>query len=64
MADDAAAVAELLRDPSGYIYICGLKAMEKGVEEAFSDIARSVGLDWVTVRDAMREDGRYHVETY
>ena len=37
---------------------------EHGVEEALSDIARGAGLDWKTIRDTMREDGRYHVETY
>ncbi|MBV1903985.1 MAG: benzoyl-CoA 2,3-epoxidase subunit BoxA [Marinosulfonomonas sp.] len=57
-------VASLLSDPNAYIYICGLKAMEQGVEEAFSDIARGIGLDWLAVRDEMRETGRYHVETY
>jgi benzoyl-CoA 2,3-epoxidase subunit A len=57
-------IAELLRDPKGHIYICGLKEMEQGVEEALSDIARGVGLTWVEIRDAMRQDGRYHVETY
>ena len=57
-------VAALLQDPKGYIYICGLKAMEQGVEEALSDIARGIGLNWTEVRDAMRDDGRYHVETY
>ena len=57
-------VSALLQDPKGYIYICGLKAMEQGVEEALSDIARSTGLVWTDVRDTMREDGRYHVETY
>lgn len=57
-------IAALLQDPKGHIYICGLKAMEQGVEEAFSDIARGVGLTWTEVRDAMRQDGRYHVETY
>ena len=57
-------VIALLRDPNGYIYICGLKAMEHGVEAALSDIARGAGLDWVALRDAMRETGRYHVETY
>ncbi|WP_306025916.1 benzoyl-CoA 2,3-epoxidase subunit BoxA [Oceaniradius stylonematis] len=60
-ADD---VAALMRNPDGYIYICGLKAMEHGVEEALSDIARSAGLVWTEVRDTMRDDGRYHVETY
>ncbi|MHA6262922.1 benzoyl-CoA 2,3-epoxidase subunit BoxA [Arenibacterium sp. CAU 1754] len=64
LREESAQVAELLKDPAGYIYICGLKAMEKGVEEALSDIARSAGLNWTDVRDAMREDGRYHVETY
>lgn len=57
-------VAVLMQDPDGYIYICGLKAMETGVEEALSDIARGVGLEWTGIRNAMRESGRYHVETY
>ena len=57
-------VASLMHDPKGHIYICGLKAMEHGVEEALSDIARGTGLIWTDVRDAMRDDGRYHVETY
>ena len=57
-------VAALLTDPNAHIFICGLKAMEHGVEEALSDIARGAGLDWTATRDAMREDGRFHVETY
>jgi len=61
---EAEAVAALMKNPKGHIYICGLKAMEHGVEEALSDIARGVGLVWTDIRDAMREDGRYHVETY
>ena len=64
LRDDAERVADLLRDPNGYIYICGLKAMETGVEEALSDIARGIGMTWTEIRDKMREDGRYHVETY
>ena len=57
-------MAGLLKDSKGHIYICGLKSMEQGVEEALSDIARGIGLDWASLRDSMREDGRYHVETY
>ena len=64
LREDADRVAALLKDPNGYIYVCGLKAMEVGVEEALSDIARSAGLEWTEVRDTMREDGRYHLETY
>ena len=64
LREESEQVAKLLSDPKGHIYICGLKAMEQGVEEALSDIARKQGLVWTEVRDAMREDGRYHVETY
>ena len=57
-------VAEFLQGDDGYIYICGLKAMEHGVEEALADIARGIGLDWGETRDRLRDSGRYHVETY
>jgi benzoyl-CoA 2,3-dioxygenase component A len=64
LREEKDAVAGLLADPDGYIYICGLRAMEEGVEEALSAIAEGAGLEWRSVRDTMREDGRYHVETY
>ncbi len=58
------AVAELLLDPQTHIYICGLRGMEEGVEKAFTNIAESIGQPWQSLRDTMREEGRYHVETY
>ncbi len=61
---DAAAIAPMLGDANTYIYVCGLKAMETGVEAAFQDIARGAGLNWQEIRTNMREGGRYHVETY
>lgn len=64
LRDETDRVAQLLQNPDGYIYICGLKAMEQGVEEALKDIARGIGLNWSELRDRMRDDGRYHVETY
>lgn len=57
-------VAELLNDPLTHIYICGLRGMEEGVEKAFVSIAESIGQQWTALRDVMREEGRYHVETY
>jgi benzoyl-CoA 2,3-dioxygenase component A len=58
------AIVPLLTDPNTHIYVCGLRQMEAGVEQAFVDIAREAGLNWESTRDAMREAGRYHVETY
>lgn len=58
------AVAEMLADPHSYIYICGLRGMEEGVEHALTNIAESMGVEWTGLRDTMRDEGRYHVETY
>lgn len=59
-----ATVAPMLSDPNTHIYVCGLRQMEAGVEQAFLDIAKEAGIGWESTRDAMREAGRYHVETY
>lgn len=64
LRDASTTVTSFLKSDNGYIYICGLRAMEQGVEEAMSDIASDAGLQWREIRDVMREDGRYHVETY
>ena len=64
MVAESDAVAELLEDPATHIYICGLRGMEEGVEKAFADIAKGAGKSWGEMRDAMRKEGRYHVETY
>ncbi len=61
---EAEEIAELLNDSNAHIYICGLRGMEEGVEKALVNIAESVGLPWTSLRNAMREEGRYHVETY
>ena len=61
---EAEAVADLLADARAHIYVCGLRGMEAGVEQAFVGIAESVGLSWEALRETMRAEGRYHVETY
>jgi benzoyl-CoA 2,3-dioxygenase component A len=61
---DAEAIAPMLTDPATHIYVCGLKAMETGVEAAFEDIARGAGLKWADIKATLRDEGRYHVETY
>ncbi|MES2601421.1 MAG: benzoyl-CoA 2,3-epoxidase subunit BoxA [Pseudomonadota bacterium] len=61
---EMAQIAALLRDDKTHVYICGLKGMESGVDEAFADACRSASIDWSALKPAMRESGRYHVETY
>jgi benzoyl-CoA 2,3-dioxygenase component A len=64
LRDARGTIAPLLKDGNTHVYVCGLRQMETGVESAFADIASGIGLSWETVRDEMRETGRYHVETY
>jgi benzoyl-CoA 2,3-dioxygenase component A len=57
-------IAPLLMSDRTHLYICGLKGMEAGVDEALVDLGRGAGLDWPKLRGEMRVAGRYHVETY
>jgi len=57
-------VVRLLDDPDSYVYICGLKDMEHGVDQAFRDACRAHGADWDRRLPELRAQGRYHVETY
>ena len=64
MQKEATCITELLRDEHTHVFVCGLKDMEAGVEQAFDAIVRSAELDWQSLRSELLLDGRYHVETY
>ena len=64
MRTRAADLAALLRRETTYIYVCGLRGMEAGVEAAFHDICREHSLSWDDCRSRLRDEGRFHVETY
>jgi benzoyl-CoA 2,3-dioxygenase component A len=64
MRNRAAEIAALLKRDTTHVFICGLRGLEDGVESAFSDIGRQYGIDWPSLRTAMRAAGRYHAETY
>ncbi|WP_424136559.1 hypothetical protein [Roseomonas chloroacetimidivorans] len=60
----AAEMAELLRRPRTHVYVCGLRGLEDGLDAVLTEIATQGGFDWPTLRAEMREQGRWHVETY
>lgn len=64
LREKSADIAGLLRADDSYLYVCGHKRMEAGVTEALEAICREHGMDWKTVCDEMRNQGRLHVETY
>lgn len=57
-------VARLIADPDTFVYVCGLKGMEDGVAQAFADVCRAHGHDWDALLPSLRQQGRYHLETY
>ncbi|MCK6422321.1 MAG: benzoyl-CoA 2,3-epoxidase subunit BoxA [Aquabacterium sp.] len=64
MRERAADLAVLLADPNAYFYVCGLKSMEEGVVLALRDIAQQAGLNWDSVAQSLKQEGRLHLETY
>lgn len=57
-------IADALRNPKTYIYVCGLRGLEEGVETAMAEICARHALDWPELRLQMCEEGRLHIETY
>ena len=47
-----------------HIYLCGLKGMEPGIDEAMTKAAEEKGLNWAELRPQLKKAGRWHVETY
>ena len=45
-------------------YMCGLKGMEEGINEALTEIAGRHGVDWAARREELKKAKRWHVETY
>ena len=54
----------LLQDPNTFVYVCGLKAMEEGVVLALKDAVQKAGQDWESIGQALKREGRLHLETY
>lgn len=55
---------ELMQNPKTHTYICGLKGMEGGIDEALSAAAAKHDVNWDEYRKAMKKEHRWHVETY
>ena len=64
IAEHADKLWELVQNPKTHTYICGLKGMEDGIDEAMSAAASKHGVDWIEYRKGMKKEHRWHVETY
>ena len=57
-------IFSLIEDPKTHIYLCGLRGMEPGIDEAMKTAASAKGLSWSELRPQLKKAGRWHVETY
>jgi len=62
--ENADEIFSLIENPKTSIYLCGLKGMEPGIDEALIKAASTKGLDWVEMRKELKKAKRWNVETY
>ncbi|NET31142.1 MAG: ferredoxin-NADP reductase [Cyanothece sp. SIO1E1] len=64
VAEHAEELWDLISQEKTHTYICGLKGMEGGIDEALSAAAAKRGVEWSEYQRAMKKGHRWHVETY
>ncbi|XBI77141.1 hypothetical protein VPH35_070304 [Triticum aestivum] len=55
---------ELLKKDNTYVYMCGLKGMEKGIDEIMLPLAAKEGIDWIEYRKQLKKSEQWNVEVY
>ena len=62
--EHAEEIFAMIENPKTHVYVCGLRGMEPGIDEAMSAAAAAKGLDWSELRPQLKKADRWHVETY
>ena len=62
--EHAEEIFAMIEDPKTHVYMCGLRGMEPGIDEAMTAAAAAKGLDWSELRPQLKKAERWHVETY
>ncbi|CAM0153145.1 unnamed protein product [Urochloa decumbens] len=64
MAEYKEELWELLKKDNTYVYMCGLKGMEKGIDEIMVDLAAKDGIDWFDYKKQLKKAEQWNVEVY
>lgn len=65
IAEHADELWNLIQQKNTHVYMCGLKGMEPGIDEAMTQAAAKNGVDWTEfLKGTLKKEGRWHVETY
>jgi len=55
---------KMVKDEKTYVYICGLKGMEDGIDAALAAAAAKEGVEWSSYQKQLKKAHRWNVETY
>lgn len=64
MAEYTDELYDLLHKDNTYVYMCGLKGMEAGIDEFLSKRFEADGGDWVSYKKSLKKKKQYEVEVY
>lgn len=64
VAEHSEELWKLMKQPNTHTYICGLRGMEPGIEEALGAESTKEGIEWKEYMRQMKKEERWHVETY
>ncbi len=64
LAEHKKEVWEMICAGNFAVYLCGLKGMEEGVDEVFSNLAKQQELDWPTIKAKFIKNGQWNTEVY
>ena len=64
VSENAEEIFAWIENPKTHVYMCGLRGMEPGIDEAMGAAAAAKGLDWSELRPQLKKADRWHVETY
>ena len=64
VSENAEEIFSWIENPKTHVYMCGLRGMEPGIDEAMTAAATAKGLNWAELRPQLKKADRWHVETY
>ncbi|KAH9710975.1 Ferredoxin--NADP reductase leaf isozyme 1 [Citrus sinensis] len=64
MAEYANELWELLKKDNTYVYMCGLRGMEKGIDDIMVSLAANDGIDWLDYKKQLKKSEQWNVEVY
>ncbi|MBA0771920.1 hypothetical protein Gotri_007376 [Gossypium trilobum] len=64
MAEYAKELWKLLKKDNTFVYMCGLKGMEKGIDDIMVSLAAADGIDWIEYKRQLKKSEQWNVEVY